>query len=69
MRGRIVLVQEQSFRLITDDGRGVHLTLGVFAWPFPHRLKQLRDAGTEVEVEYDGVPGTTTATARLIRPV
>ncbi len=67
-RGKIVLVQEQNFRLATDDGRVLQLTLGVHAWPLPERLARFRDAGTAVAVEYDGEPGTTTATARLIRP-
>lgn len=68
-RGRIVVVQEQAFRLLTDDGRGLHLTLGVYGWPFPQDLARFRDAGTTIEVEYDGEPGTTTATAHVIHPV
>ena len=68
-KGTIVVVQEQAFRLLTADGRALHLTLGVYGWPFPQHLARLRDAGTAVEVEYDGEPGTTTATARVIRAV
>lgn len=67
-KGKIAVVQEQTFRLLTDDGGALHLTLGVYGWPFPQDLARLRDAGTAVEVEYDGEPGTTTATARVIRP-
>lgn len=68
-RGKIVIVQEQAFRLLTEDGGALHLTLGVYGWPFPQNLVEFRDAGTVVEVEYDGEPGTTTATARVIRAV
>lgn len=69
VEGTIVVVQEQTFRLVTADGRALHLTLGVHGWPFPRELARLRDAGTAVAVAYDGEPGTTTATARVVRPV
>lgn len=68
-RGRIAVVQEQTFRLVTADGAPLHLTLSVYGRPFPWDLARYRDAGTEVEVEYAGVPGTATATAHSVRPV
>lgn len=67
-RGRIAVVQEQTFRLVTAGGP-LHLTLSVHGRPFPWDLARYRDAGTEVEVEYTGVPGTATATAYSVRPV
>jgi hypothetical protein len=69
VRGRIIAVQEQSFRLLTADGSPFHLTLSVSGRPFPWDLSHYRDAETEVEVEYVGVPGTTTANAQSVRPV
>jgi hypothetical protein len=68
-RGRVVLVQEQTFRLVTPDGKALHLTLSVYGRPFPWGLTRYRDARTEVEVEYEGEPGTTTARAHSVRPV
>jgi hypothetical protein len=69
VRGRLVLVHEQAFRLVTPDGRAIHLTLGAHGYPFPRALTGYRDAGIEVEVEYEGEPGTTTGKATFVRPV
>lgn len=67
VRGRIVMVQEQTFRLLTDEGRVIQLTLGNFAWPAPNHLSRFRDDGTLVAVAFAGEPGTATARATHIQ--
>lgn len=69
VRGRIIIVQEQFFRLVTDSGRGLLLTLGVFARSAPEELIRFRDERTVVEVEYEGEPGYASGKAHAVRPL
>ena len=68
VRGRVAVVQEQRFRLTTDDGRSLLLTLAHGATADPDDLSRFHDAGTPVEVEYTGEPNLETAVARAVRP-
>ncbi len=54
--GRISVVQEERFRLITDDGRGLLLTLGNDAGIEPQDLRGYHARGSKVMVEYTGEP-------------
>jgi hypothetical protein len=55
-RGNITIVQEQRFRLVTDDGRGLLLTLAYDAYAPNGDLQRLHDSNTRVIVEYTGEP-------------
>jgi hypothetical protein len=66
-RGRIAVVQEQRFRLTTEDGRSLLLTLAHDAAVGAGALCRLRDARTPVEVEYTGEPNLETAVAHAVR--
>jgi hypothetical protein len=66
--GRIALVQEQRFRLTTDDGRSLLLTLAHDASVGQEALCRILESGAPVEVEYAGEPGLASAVARSVRP-
>lgn len=68
-RGRVIIVQEQFFRLRMDDGRTLLLTLGVGASNPPQDLYWLRDNGKPVEVVYQGEPGLESGKALELRLV
>ncbi len=67
-RGRLVVVQEQRLRLLTDDGRGLLLTLGRFARVTPDDLCRWEADGVRVRVEYTGEPNLLSGVARRVRP-
>lgn len=64
-KGQIIAVQEQRFRLVTDDGRGLLLTLHNRAHT-PADLLTLQQSGERVQVTYEGEPGLTSGVARRI---
>jgi hypothetical protein len=66
--GRIIAVQEQRFRLQTENGQGLLLTLAVNANIDSQDLHRLRAAQTWILVEYSGEPNLATGVAYLIRP-
>jgi urease accessory protein UreE len=66
VRGRITVVQEERFRLLTDDGRGLLLDLAADANVDADELLALRDAGTHVAVEYEGEPNLASGVARRV---
>ena len=63
LQGRIILVQEDRFRLLDDSGRGCLFTLshksGIDQWD----LERLRDADARVEIEFDGEPNLDSGVA------
>ena len=65
--GRIVVVQEQRFRLRSDAGSWLLLTLAHDAPLDAADLCRLRDAGARGEVEYGGEPGLAAGVARGVR--
>lgn len=67
--GRISVVQEQRFHLITDDGRGLLLTLSAKSTASADDLHHYRQARTRVHVEYSGDPGMESAVAHSVSPV
>ncbi|MCX6020282.1 MAG: hypothetical protein NTZ05_00840 [Chloroflexi bacterium] len=54
--GVISIVQEDRFRLITADGRGLGFILGARSWRTAGDLRRWRDAAQPVEVRYHGEP-------------
>lgn len=64
--GRITIIQEQRFRLVTDDGRGFLLTLSYKAPLELNDLTRLQRTHTRVLVEYTGEPNLTSGIAHRI---
>jgi hypothetical protein len=55
-RGLVVLAQEDRFRLQTDDGRSILLTLKPGTNVSMENIESLADAGETVIAEYEGRP-------------
>ena len=66
-RGHITLVQEQRFRLVTDTGQGLLLTLSHKASLGAEDLQRLHRNHTPVMVFYDGPPDLASGVAREVR--
>lgn len=66
-QGIITVVQEQRFRLITDAGQGLLLTLAHDASVDNNGLKHLHETLAHVDVEYEGEPNLQTGVAHSIR--
>jgi hypothetical protein len=64
--GVIQAVQEQRFRLMTDTGQSLLLTLHNLA-SMPTDLGALQRAQAPVQVEYEGDPNLTSGVARKIK--
>jgi hypothetical protein len=67
--GYIILVQEQRFRLVTDAGRGLLLTLARDAGSSAGDLRRWHQTNTRVRVSYEGEPNLESGVTRLVRPV
>jgi hypothetical protein len=67
-QGYIAVVQEQRFRLITDAGQGLLLTLAHDAPLDESDLHHLHDANLHVVVEYEGEPNLDSGVAHSIKP-
>jgi hypothetical protein len=66
--GRIAVVQEERFRLISDDGQGLLLTLSHKAQAGPEQMCRWHQQGTEVRVDYVGEPNLSDGVAMEVRP-
>ncbi len=67
VEGRISIVQEERFCLLSDDGRGLLFTLAHDADVGGPRLQRFRAANTQVRVGYSGEPGLASAVAHSVR--
>ncbi len=67
-QGYIAVVQEERFRLITDAGQGLLLTLAYDASLDGHNLRQIHEANLHVVVEYEGKPNLDSGVAHSIKP-
>ena len=67
--GYITVVQESRFRLLTDSGQGLLLTLGHQANVQAEDLCGFLDAHTHVLVEYAGEPNTDSSVVYKVRPI
>jgi hypothetical protein len=65
VRGRVIQVQEQRFRLVLDDGPAYLLTL---AHDAVADLQGLLGSGGQVVVEFEGEPGLSSGVAHAVRP-
>jgi urease accessory protein UreE len=65
--GRIVIVQEQRFRLVANNGRGFLFTLPHNSSVTSDDLLRFRDKSQRLLVEYDGESNTISAVAAKIR--
>jgi hypothetical protein len=66
-KGHITIVQEQRFRLVTDTGQGLLLTLAHDAPLEASDLQRLHEANTYVTVEYEGEPNLESGVAHSVR--
>jgi len=64
--GRIIVVQEMRFRIVTADGRGFLFTLARNANVDTTELRRLHARDTPVSVTYVGQPGLDTCVARRV---
>ncbi len=69
LRGRIVLVQEERFRLEEASGRNVLLTLAHNANAPIRQIEQWKDEKREVRVTYEGEPELENGVAKKIAAV
>jgi hypothetical protein len=67
VRGRITVVQEDRFHLVTPDGRTFLFTLAEDARLRSGDAEELHAAGATVEVAFDGRPGLSSCRAREVR--
>jgi hypothetical protein len=65
--GRISVVQEGRFRLLTDGGQGLLLTLGHDASVDDAGLHDLHARDARVLVEYEGEPNLASGVAHRVR--
>ena len=64
--GRIIVVQEMRFRIVTEDGRGYLFTLAKNANIDTTELRRLHTRDTLVCVSYEGVPGLASCVAKRV---
>lgn len=69
LAGRIIVVQEERFRLTTDDGRSFLFVLDRKSPVHISAVRRLQKAHTEVRVKYSGEPNTGSGIAHLVQPV
>lgn len=69
IRGRIVIIQEDRFRLVDTTGRGYLFSLPHSTDTSPADLQRWHDAGVGVMVAYTGEPGFSTGIARQVDPL
>lgn len=66
--GTIIGVQEMRFRLFTDEGKGLLLTLGHNSSISIDDLKNWHRTNARVVVIYDGEPNFKSAVVHTVRP-
>ncbi len=64
--GHITILEEERFRLLTKDGRGLLFTLAHNAGSDATQLAHYRDARTRVQVAYEGEPDLASGVARAV---
>jgi len=67
--GRIIVVQEMRFRIVTADGRGYLFTLAKNANVDTTELRRLHARDTPVRITYVGVPGLDSCVAKRVGAV
>ena len=69
LAGHITVVQEERFRLTTEDGRSFLFVLDRKSPVQIAAVRRLQKAHTPVRVEYSGEPNTGSGIAQLVEPV
>ncbi len=65
--GHIVAIQEERFRLMTDSGNTLLLTLGKFSKVSSDDLCQWHAEGAHVSVDYQGEPNLASGIALSVK--
>jgi hypothetical protein len=68
MAGRIIVVQENRFRLVGDNGRSYLFALHHAGDPQIEDLQRWQQDGTRLMVEYTGEPNIATGVAHSVSP-
>ena len=69
LTGRITVVQEERFRLTTEDGRSFLFVLDRKSPVHISAVRRLQKSRTPVRVEYSGEPNTRSGIAQLVQAV
>ncbi len=69
LKGRIVVVQEDRFRMVEETGRGFLFTVSHKAGIEHEDLRRYMGAGVSVEVAYEGEPNLASGVAHSLEPV
>ena len=67
LAGRITVVQEERFRLTTEDGRSFLFVLDRKSPIHIAAVRRLQKSRTPVRVEYSGEPNTRSGIAQLVQ--
>jgi hypothetical protein len=68
IKGKIIAIQEERFRLMSSEGRGYIMTLAKHTSTGVRDLAYWRETGALVEVAYSGQPHLDTGVAWDVRP-
>ncbi len=68
VKGRILVIQEERFRLLAERGQSLLFTLAHNASPDISEIERWRDADIPVVVEFEGEPNLESGVARSVRP-
>lgn len=68
-RGHLLLVQESRFRLSTEEGQGLLLTLAHNANVDEEELHRFHHEGTRLEVRYKGEPNLVSGVAHRVTAI
>ncbi len=68
VKGRILIIQEERFRLLGEKGQCLLFTLAHNASPDISEIEKWRDADIPVLVEFEGEPNLESGVARSVRP-
>ncbi len=69
LTGRIILVQEDRFRIVDGTGRGYLLGISYKAGLGQEDLERFHEADAQVRVEYTGEPNLASGIAHNIEPL
>jgi len=67
LAGYVTVVQEQRFRLLTDNGRACLFTLGRKSSLQPAALRRIQKSRSRIWIDYSGEPNTASAVVHEIR--
>ena len=67
--GRITVVQEQRFRLTTEDGRSFLFVLDRKSPVHLPAVRRFRESDRQVRIEYSGEPNTGSGIAHIVQPI